>query len=1336
MTLDFDVKSFIEDMRACKPPYRCPFKDCGKVYKTFSGINSHILSHDDDGDGVGGVGTASKPPRSPSPQPFFRSPVRDSLVYDEHTKKVEFEAEGRLHKFSIYEALELVDRRQWEASLPQKWDKKEEAEDKVKEEEPPRTPLTSRVNSKKKKTPRPKPPGTSQEGDRDGGGAGQDKAALGEEGAGAGEKQKMIKLPEAQFKEIEDYDVEDAPPMPSSYYRFIEKPAEELDEEVEYDMDEEDVAWLDIINEKRDAEGLQLIREDQFELLMDRLEKESYFHVQTNGKDGFAGAPVDEDAICCVCMDGECSNTNVILFCDLCNLAVHQECYGVPYIPEGQWLCRRCLQSPSRSVECCLCPNKGGAFKQTDDGRWAHVVCGLWIPEVRFANTVFLEPIDSIDNIPPARWKLSCRVCKQRGVGACIQCHKTNCYTAFHVTCGLLAGLHMKMDTVRESSAAGLSVTVRKTAFCDVHTPQDSDCKPQLEDVTALGISTAKQKAPSPKKLPGGTGGSAVPILFRGLMNFSPQCPWEKVQEIASLIEVQRKNQFFQRLMAYWTLKRQTRNGVPLIRRLQFAKAMKSDKGPETPQKNALTHNKQKKKKKDQPTAKEIKEKNIIARKAADDFKEMMEQRKLLRRVRQDLERVRLLCELIRKREQRKKEMIANAEEATELKCWPLVVFLRNVLESLQAIDIQGIFAEPVNLEEVPDYLDHVTRPMDFRTMRDKLDAFSYESVEQLEEDFNVMVENCLSYNERDTIFFRAGVRMRDLGGSIIRQSKRVADSVGYEGFHHAADRKEAGPPAEVSDEQIMREVDSFLGDDEGIEAMTSEELLKKLLELQDKTQLVHHPVAKVKRLRIIRSEIIKVRRKLTLDKSGKKKEAAGLGEGGGNPAKKKSYKPRDVSPLPMEVAEEEEETGGRRRRATGKEEQSKKTPAPTAAAKKGRKRGRTATETEAEQTPDGPPSRKKALLAAVAAESANKTPTKAAAGGGASLPESPATKSPAGVNRRNAVLFTRKKQAANASPAPASSSEKAAKGDKEGESLLEEQETTVPASAAATGTSAAEAKKNPGAGTAGKRGAGKGKKRGRKPKGAGPSVEAEDEEENDDEDQAKSVPPPSIGWQQSAPKTASFQEYRRGGGEVGETDEDTQSESATDAIVTDEDDEDDDGDSGDTDDSDDDDDDDDDAGAPSRLSIALEPLDLVWAKCRGYPWYPALIINPKMPRTGYLHNGVPIPVPPQDVLDMAETHTESHYLILFFDAKRTWQWLVRDKLEPLGVDSELDKAKLVQSKKPAERKAVKRAYEDAILHRCKVTGENASMSGEEEEEEEEEGQGQGEAAGEGKDGQ
>lgn len=113
------------------------------------------------------------------------------------------------------------------------------------------------------------------------------------------------------------------------------------------------------------------------------------------------------------------------------------------------------------------------------------------------------------------------------------------------------------------------------------------------------------------------------------------------------------------------------------------------------------------------------------------------------------------------------------------------------------------------------------------------------------------------------------------------------------------------------------------------------------------------------------------------------------------------------------------------------------------------------------------------------------------------------------------------------------------------------------------------------------------------------------------------------------------------------------------------------------------------------------EPLQLVWAKCRGYPWYPALIIDPSIPK-GYIYNGVPLPTPPKDVLDLRKDKTEPVYLVLFFDAKRTWQWLPPNKLERLGINDRLDKSKLTESRK--QSKAVRKAYDDALHYNSQVT--------------------------------
>ncbi|XP_026188316.1 bromodomain and PHD finger-containing protein 3 isoform X2 [Mastacembelus armatus] len=1203
--------------------------------------------------------------RSPSTYNFKSSPSRETLTYAQAQKVVEVELDGRLHRISILESLEVITEDEMMAQDISECNSNKENS----EQSSPLTgsaqtvhkPVTLRGRRKDSKCPSIKSPPRSKNCPNS---QPQTPEKL------LTTHDPHVNLPEPKFRVLETFTPVEAPPLPTAYYRYIERSAEEQEAEAEYDMDEEDTAWLEMVNADRTSEGYSAVLPNTFELLVDRLEEEAYREARSRAP---SQSTVDDDAFCCVCLDDECLNSNVILFCDSCNLAVHQECYGVPYIPEGQWLCRCCLQSPQKPVDCVLCPNRGGAFKQTSDGRWAHVVCAIWIPEVCFANTVFLEPIEGVNNIPPARWKLTCYLCKQKSCGASIQCHKANCYTAFHVTCAQRAGLFMKIDPVRETNVNGTTFSVKKTAFCEAHSPPGqetiSDEESEGRVVGSRGRASRGRSAytegPTTPKKGRNCDNDAKTGKKKGKKNTEstvrqtvspqvtiPQIPTSRLNIICKGILFQRKNQFMQRLYSYWLLKRHSRSGVPLVRRLHSN--IQSQRNTEQP---------------------EVDEKVSAAREAL----------RYWQKLRHDLEKARLLVELIRKREKLKREQVKVHQAALEMQLTPVLVLLRSTLDQLQEKDTAQIFAEPVNIKEVPDYLDFISQPMDFTTMRTKLESHAYRSVADLEADFNLMVSNCLLYNAKDTVFHRAALRLQDLGGAILRHAQRQATNTGLDldtGMHFPE-----SPQKRDFYNCTWEDIDSVLDPDNRLH-MTVEEQLKELLEKLDFVTSMRCSGARTRRIRLLRREINNLR-----------------------------YRQDHRHNLHNGHLKEEDEDGD------DEDDDDKDTKADNGLSSSDKDLKSTSPPTLEPTGPAPPPRHGDALLEPPtlrpitgeplscnwackrlkmdsdlpdsASENINCTKAQeqppslhsevqAMANG---LPDLSAPPRPTigGVGRRTSVLFKKAKNGAKLfrdrdNPLP------------NGKGLQDENTSnisTAPSSTTSTpsltplSTPSKTPQKTPGPPTLHQqwtpcRDLSPDSELERTPNHALESGLTNGyNKHKDGGSKSEYSPCPVLHMEISSPPKRSlgkpalskvpFLEIVNGDADYTGTGSQT-----------------------------------------SEDETELEPLDLVWAKCRGYPSYPALIIDPEMPEEGLLHNGVPIPVPPKDVLHLGdqrqEETNEKLYLVLFFDNKRTWQWLPREKVTPLGVDDTADKLRLMEGRKSSIRKSVQVAYDRAMIHQSRVS--------------------------------
>ncbi|KAH8262910.1 hypothetical protein KR044_001829 [Drosophila immigrans] len=197
-----------------------------------------------------------------------------------------------------------------------------------------------------------------------------------------------------------------------------------------------------------------------------------------NGYNYAALAVAPPKRMCCVCLGERSDDVNEIVECDACGVSVHEGCYGVSdnvsisstnsTCSTEPWFCEACRAGVSEP-DCELCPNKGGIYKETDVGKWVHLICALYVPGVAFGEVEQLSSV-TLFEMQYSKWGAKlCSLCDNAlfaRTGVCIGCDAGMCKTYFHVTCAQVAGY--LIEAHHEDDAADPFY-----AHCKVHSEKE-----------------------------------------------------------------------------------------------------------------------------------------------------------------------------------------------------------------------------------------------------------------------------------------------------------------------------------------------------------------------------------------------------------------------------------------------------------------------------------------------------------------------------------------------------------------------------------------------------------------------------------------------------------------------------------------------------------------------------------------------------------------------------------------------------------------------------------------------------------------------------------------------
>lgn len=103
-----------------------------------------------------------------------------------------------------------------------------------------------------------------------------------------------------------------------------------------------------------------------------------------------------------------------------------------------------------------------------------------------------------------------------------------------------------------------------------------------------------------------------------------------------------------------------------------------------------------------------------------------------------------------------------------------LMQLLEHLLGLLEKRDPQQFFAWPVTDAIAPGYSSIISQPMDFSAMKTKIQEGAYTSLKHFQADFELMCNNCMTYNQPDTIYYKAAKKLLHAGQKMMVPEKVV----------------------------------------------------------------------------------------------------------------------------------------------------------------------------------------------------------------------------------------------------------------------------------------------------------------------------------------------------------------------------------------------------------------------------------------------------------------------------------------------------------------------------------------------------------------------------------